>query len=122
MSPSTIVAVLSRKETREAKFAFKFRCSYGPVAVRTSVSSKLRRPTGAWLQDLSDGFQQFYRIAFVQHAFYHDRTVNTGHALVSLRHFLQYRRRFLSSIGIESDHDAARIAFQYRHHHLRPDS
>src|SRR5438132_379593 len=56
-------------------------------AVRTSANSKLRRPTEAWLQDLSDGFQQFYRIAFVQHAFDYDRTVNARHSIVSLRYF-----------------------------------
>jgi hypothetical protein len=32
--------------------------------------------------------QEFYRIAFVQHAFDHHRTVNTGHAFVSLRYLL----------------------------------
>ena len=30
----------------------------------------------------------FYRIAFVQHAFHHDRTVNARHTFVSLRYFL----------------------------------
>ncbi len=56
--------------------------------------------------------QHFDRIAFVQDAFYHDRTVNAGHALVSLRYFLQYLWRFLSSVGIECDYHAACIAFQ----------
>ena len=32
-----------------------------------------------------------------------------------LRNFFQYRRRFLSGIGIERDHHAARIAFQNRY-------
>jgi hypothetical protein len=30
----------------------------------------------------------FYRIAFVQHAFDHHRTVNTGHTFMSLRYLL----------------------------------
>ena len=30
----------------------------------------------------------FYRIAFVQHAFYHHRTVDAGHTFVRLRYFL----------------------------------
>ncbi len=36
VSPFAIVAVLSRKKTREAKFAFKFRCSHG--AARHAVA------------------------------------------------------------------------------------
>jgi hypothetical protein len=32
--------------------------------------------------------QQFYWIAFVKHPFDHDRTVNAGHTIVSLRYFL----------------------------------
>ena len=65
--------------------------------------------------------QQFDRIAFVKHALHHDRAVNTGHALVSLRYFLQYRWVFLCRIGIECDHHAARIALQNRDHDFRSD-
>ena len=32
--------------------------------------------------------QHFHRIAFVQHALHHHRAVDTGHAIVSLGHFL----------------------------------
>ena len=58
--------------------------------------------------------QHFDRIALVQHAFYHDRTVNTGHALVSLRYFFQYCGSFFAGFGIECNHHAARVAFQNR--------
>ena len=63
--------------------------------------------------------QQFDRIAFVQHAFHEDCTVNTRHAVVSLRYFLQYCRCFFAGIGIERDHHAARIALQNRDDYFR---
>src|SRR5207237_5984886 len=65
--------------------------------------------------------EHFYRIAFVQQAFDQNRAVNAGHALVSLRYFLQYRRRFFSRFGIECDHHAARIALQNCDNYIRSD-
>src|SRR5439155_23825976 len=65
--------------------------------------------------------QQFYRIAFVHHAFHHDRTVNARHTFVSLRYFLEYLWRFLGSIWIECDHHAACVAFQDPDDDFRPD-
>src|SRR5690349_12512596 len=63
-----------------------------------------------------------YWIALVQHAFYQDRTVNAGHALMSLRYVLQYRWSLFAGVGIERDHHAARIALQNRYDHLRSNS
>ena len=41
--------------------------------------------------------------------------------VVSLRYFLQNRRRLFSGIRIERDHHAARVALQNRDDYLRSD-
>ena len=69
-----MLPVLSRKETRDAK-------AEGGLAPAANVGDDL-------LSGRSLLVQYFYRIAFVQHAFYNDRTINAGHPVVSLRYFL----------------------------------
>jgi len=48
----------------------------------------LRRMRATARRDEDALLKHFHRIAFVHHALDHDRAVNTGHALVSLGHFL----------------------------------
>src|SRR5205823_157707 len=81
----------------------------------------LRRMRATARSDEDALLQHFHRIPVVQHALHHYRTINTGHAIVRLSYFLQYRRRFFSGIGIERDHHAAGIALQNRDDHLRAD-
>src|SRR2546430_8962676 len=61
----------------------------------------LRRMRATARSDEDALLQHFHRIPVVQHALHHYRTINTGHAIVRLSYFLQYRRRFFSGIGIE---------------------
>jgi hypothetical protein len=48
----------------------------------------LRRMRATARRDEDALLQHFHRIAFVQHALHYQRTVDTGHAIVSLGHFL----------------------------------
>ena len=125
LSPFAMLPVFraNKRATQKCDFGLPKRCSHGPVGrpdVQTALRSTGHRPvaTTTFVKSLIDHFD---RIAFVQHAFYHDRTLNTGHALVSLRYFLQYFWRFLASIGIKCDHHAACIAFQDPDDDFRPD-
>ncbi len=71
-------------------------CEFSPTEerllsmfVHEAFNKRLLRKMRATARRDEDAlFQHFYRIAFVQHAFHQHGTVNTGHAIVSLRYFL----------------------------------
>ena len=48
----------------------------------------LRRMRATARRDEDALLKHFHRIAFVQYAIYHDRTVNARHTIVRLRYFL----------------------------------
>jgi hypothetical protein len=84
-------------------------------------STGIDRPQAGGYNDCESLIHHFYRITFVHHAFHQDCTIDAGHTIVSLRYFLQYRRCLFSGVRIERDYHTARIPFQNRDDHLRPD-